>query len=530
MHIIIIILLLLVIISIVYTFVNVIDINNENIQYPLVIFDNENVPLIEPPSEITIEGNSHECHKSLTPCITHGDCDLCREGLANCQYFDEDTIIQLHTSNDEEYQVLIKAGESYCLALDRERARSCNPNTGVWLLAETPIGFSLLCSCLRPGLVTQLNMYEDCNIPVGCAPHGYIENINSNPTRCVCDDGYISDYNNTTETPFCRPKTVRDVMYDESFFNRWPCANGQIRLDHPAINDFYRSHFRLGDICVIDPCSVDPISGRRTQGRIFHHINNNNVEINGCHCGAMYGLIPIYNRHTARTGMIKQSDIIVANACLQPFNVHLLSLPHVDYKYFWARSDHDDIADADLIFQVSENQLSHERYRAILYPILNPHPDVTEITSPNVRVMKISMSYDANVPSSTELVPSIFRSFKRKEQRINEPCFFPGIGRCSVARSNECIDRNARAQVWTAEVFTNSWCFLSREGANIRIWSNASRYRRGDAPIALRLKGFFLNDDRERNTIRAVTVRDVTSDEEIDALTQVVATFPNYSV
>ncbi|UZE89717.1 PIF-1 [Parapoynx stagnalis nucleopolyhedrovirus] len=531
MHLIIIIIIFLVIVSIVYTFVNVIDINNEEIFYPLITFDNENVPLIEPPTEIIIEGNTHQCHKSLTPCVTHGDCNLCKEGLANCQYFDEDAILQLYNDeNDEEVRVLIEAGESYCLALDRERARSCNPNTGVWLLAETETGFALLCSCLRPGLVTQLNMYEDCTVAVGCAPYGHVENINVHPARCVCDEGYVSDYDAHTETPFCRPRTIRDVMYDESFFPRAPCIDGQVRLDHPAMNDFYRSHFRLGDVCVIDPCSVDPISGQRTSGRLFYHVTNNGVEVSGCNCPADDGLIPMFNRHTATTGMVDQKDLTVANACLRPFNVHLLSLRHVDYKYFWARNDHNSVADADVIFQANENQLSHERYRAILYPLLRHHPDVVEITPANMGVLKISISYDTilkdvNIPSS------IFRFFKNKEPNTSEPvCFFPGVGRCIVANSDSCIRRHANGQVWTAETFTNSWCVLSREGANIRIWSDASRYPRGDAPIALRLRGFFLNNDRERNTIRAVTAGDATSGQNIDAITQVVMTYPNYSV
>ncbi|AGA16269.1 pif-1 protein [Thysanoplusia orichalcea nucleopolyhedrovirus] len=530
MHFIIILLLLLLIVAITYTYVDLIDVHREEVHYPITMFDNTRAPLIEPPNEIVIEGNSRECHKTLTPCFTHGDCDACREGLANCQLFDEDTIIKMIGYDGQEHETLIRAGESYCLALDRERARSCNPNTGVWLLAETKTGFALLCNCLRPGLVTQLNMYEDCNVPVGCAPHGRIDNINSVLIRCVCDEGYVSDYSADTETPFCRPRTVRDVMYDEAFFPRAPCADGQVRLDHPGLNDFYRRQFRFENICVIDPCSVDPISGQRTTGRLFYQKAANGDEIIGCNCPIGDGLIPVFNRHTADTGMVKRGDRTVVNACLQPFNVHMLSLRHVDYKFFWGRNDATDLADADMVFQANVNQLSHERYRAILYPLLASHPDVTEIALAGVGVIKISVSYDTTLKSIL-LPASVFRLFRNKENGTTQPvCFFPGIGRCITANSESCIRRHGSVQVWTAETFTNSWCVLSRDGTHIKIWSRASRYPRGDAPATLRLRGFFLNNDRERNTIRAVTTGDMSRGQQIDSLTQVLETYPNYSV
>nr|UIX56163.1 Per os infectivity factor 1 [Hyphantria cunea nucleopolyhedrovirus]UIX56309.1 Per os infectivity factor 1 [Hyphantria cunea nucleopolyhedrovirus] len=522
--------LLLAIVAAAALYANLIDVHHDDVHHPLQMFDTRNVPLIEPPGKIVIEGNDLECHKNLTPCTTHADCNACREGLANCQLFDEDTVVQMRDSNGNEQNVTIRAGESYCFALDRERARSCNPSTGVWLLAETETGFALLCSCLRPGLVTQLNMYEDCNVPVGCAPHGRIANIGGGDIRCVCDDGYVSDYDAATETPFCRPRMVRDVLFDETFFPRAPCADGQVRLDHPGLNDYFRRYFRLGDICVVDPCSVDPISGRRTSGRLFHHTTADDVDVSGCNCPAADGLLAVFNRHAATTGMVRRGDRTVANACLQPFNVHMLNLRHVDYKFFWARPDQDELADADVVFQAHASQLSDARYTAMLYPLLAPHPDVTEITLAGVGVLKISIAYDT-VLNNTQLPASLFRLFKNRERATAEPaCFYPGRGRCIVHNSDSCIRRHGNFQVGTAETFTNSWCVLSRNGANIRIWSRAGRYPRGEAPAALRLRGFFLNNDRERNTVRVVGTGDMTSGAQIDALTQVLETYSNYAV
>ncbi|AKR14114.1 per os infectivity factor 1 [Dasychira pudibunda nucleopolyhedrovirus] len=520
--------LLLIMVAAATAYVNLIDVHHEDVRPPLQMFDTGNVPLIEPPGEIVIEGNAHECHKALTPCNTHADCNACREGLANCQLFDEETVVQMRDADGNEQSATIRAGESYCFALDRERARSCNPSTGVWLLAQTETGFALLCSCLRPGLVTQLNMYEDCNVPVGCAPHGHVAGVGAD-ARCVCDEGYVSDYDAATETPFCRPRTVRDVLFDEAFFPRAPCADGKVRLDHPGLNDYYRRYFRIEDICVVDPCSVDPISGRRTSGRLFYHAADG-VEVSGCNCPAADGLLPVFNRHVADSGMVRRGDRTVANACLQPFNVHMLALRHVDYKFFWARPDHDEVADADVVFQADERQLSHERYRAMLYQLLRFHPEETSLVWGDSRVLKISVAYDT-VLKNALLPPSLFQLFKRKERATSEPaCFFPGEGRCIVHNSETCIRRHANGQVWTAETFTGSWCVLSRDGAAIKVWSRAERYPRGAAPAALRLRGFFFNNDRERNTVRVVNTGDMASGAQTDALTQVLDTFSNYSV
>ncbi|QDL57028.1 PIF-1 [Dione juno nucleopolyhedrovirus] len=514
--------------SVVYA-ANLIDQHHENVHFPLQMFDTNSVPLINPPGEIVIEGNNLECHKTLTPCVTHADCNACREGLANCQLFDEETIVQMRDADGNEQPITIRAGESYCFALDRERARSCNPNTGVWLLAETETGFALLCSCLRPGLVTQLNMYEDCNVPVGCAPHGRIADLNGD-LRCVCNEGYVSDYDAATETPFCRPRTVRDVLFDETFFPRAPCADGQVRLDHPGLNDYYRRYFRLDDVCVVDPCSVDPISGRRTSGRLFHNTLANGEVVNGCNCPAVDGLLPVFNRHTADNGMVRRGTRTVANACLQPFNVHMLALQHVDYKFFWARPDHAEVADADVVFQATVAQLSDQRYRTMLYPLLTPHPDTAGTTLAGSGVLKISVSYDTALKNMT-LPASLFVLFKLKERSTSQPvCFFPGEGRCIVVNSDACIRRHGNVQVWTAETFTNSWCVFSREGASIKIWSRAGRYPRGNAPAALRLRGFFLNNERERNTVRVVSTGDMVSNAQIDTLTQILETYSNYSV
>lgn len=69
-------------------------------------------------------------------------------------------------------------------------------------------------------------MYEDCNVFVGCVFYGCIDNINSVLIWCVCDDGYVSDYNVDIEILYCCLCIVCDVMYDESFFLWVLCVDG----------------------------------------------------------------------------------------------------------------------------------------------------------------------------------------------------------------------------------------------------------------------------------------------------------------
>lgn len=520
--------ILFVVVYIIVNFAQILSQNETPIVIPLTRFDNTNVALIDPPAEITIEGNTRECHKTLTPCVTHMDCDQCREGLANCQYFHDTTILTIHDANGHEIKHTIQPGESYCMALDRERARSCNPNTGVWILTESAVGFSLLCSCLTPGLVTQLNMYEDCNVTVGCQPNGRILDLNERPLRCVCDDGYTADHDDATETPFCRPLTVRDVVYDENFFPRAPCQDGFVRLDHPALDPIYRQELRLPDICVVDPCSVDPVSGQRTRGRLAYYRNETgSVEFRYCECWSGDNLFSVYS---PTESMIAASTATVSNACIQPFNTSIFNVARMDYKWFWGQMDQTR-SDDEIVAAVADNQLSHDRYRRIAYPYLTVHPDMS--TMLGLLLVKFSLAYSpANLAGKIGDNENMFQRYRLIAARTSAPCFYPGVGRCIVANYDDCIRRHAGGQVWTAETFTGSWCILSRENEELRIWSPATRYPTGEYPLALRVNALFSVTYNNRNftTVQIVQGGQVTSGANVDNLATLLNTYINYSV
>lgn len=524
--------LFILLVTIVYAlvqYVNVLRHTDVPIIVPLPRFENANTQTITPPTEIVIENNAHQCHNVLTPCTSHMDCDLCREGLANCQYFDEPAVITLRDSDNVKIEHQIAAGQSYCLALDRDRARSCNPHTGLWVLAQSPTGFSLLCSCLTPGLVTQLSMYNDCDIPVGCQPYGNIADINETPMQCLCDNGYTAGYDAATQTPFCRPVTVRDVAYNEEFFPRAPCNDGFVRLDHPALDDVYRRELRLGDICVVDPCSIDPVSGQVTRGRLMYYNDpETGVELKYCHCPIADNLFAVHSRDPNMLGASSQT---VVNTCIRPFNTSLFNLPRVDYKWFWGQSDLRR-SDADVVAAVRVDQLSDPRYARILFPFLTSHPDIT--VNASHFILKFSTAYTPTTFLGPLNQNSLFEQYYALAAKTTEPCFFPGEGRCIVANSQDCIRRHGNAQVWTAENSTGSWCYFSREDEHLRVWSAPSRYRPpGMYPAAMKTNLLFalvFVTNRAYTTVTLVRGHTMTSGNQVENLSQTLATYGNYSV
>jgi hypothetical protein len=521
--------LLIFIIVILYNYVTLLTFAQEETIFPLERFNNLGVPLIAPPTEIVIEGNEHECHKQLTPCSTHLDCDVCREGLANCQYFDDRATITItDRETNTEQTFTIEPGESYCLALDRERARSCNPHTGVWILAESPVGYSLLCSCLTPGLVTQLSLYHDCDVPLGCQPHGHIISMHETPMRCSCETGFVPDFNVETQTPFCRSRRVRDMIHHEDLFPSAPCEKGYIRLDHSGLNEYYGNLTRRFDLCVIDPCSVDPVSGERHSGYLVtHRIENQDYHF--CVCPIIDGIFSVYND---QPNMIKPSPRQVSNACIKPFSVHLSSLRRIDYKFFWAHTDRTR-SDEDVVAAVSANELSSPRYRRMMFPYLTPHPD-ENIT--NRSVFKFSTSYSPLYSFSTTdniSAQNLYSRYLVLSRRTQTACFFPGPeGRCITSQPNLCIRRHTNFQVGSAEFFTNHWCYLSRDNDWLQIWSPPDRYRWAEYPVALRSRLLWaLNlHNRTNNTINIVFGKDALVPSDWHNVMLILKTYANYSV
>lgn len=486
---------------------------------------NNHVPYITPPTNIVIDANQTECHKTPTPCTSHADCDQCREGLANCQQFDERTILQLTNEQGEQVEMTIEPGESYCLALDRMRARSCNPNTGVWLLALTDVGFSLLCNCITPGLVTQLNLYEDCNVAIGCQPHGQIADINERPMRCLCDDGYVADFDEATLQPLCRPMRVRDVMYDESTFKRAPCDEGFIRVDHPALRDEYRQTFILSDICVPDPCSIDPVTGLKTDGYLMQQEDDGKT-YNYCVCPIERNLFGVYSSPS----MVRESFELMTNACIMPFNQIIDSI-RIDYKFFWGR-DTNSSSDEDVVAATPLNAL-YPRYRTITYPYLENHPDYSSMS--NLVILKFSTSYTPLIarPDIQSSEYPLFFKYLILRQRTTAPCFYPGEGRCITANAHDCIRRHNNTAVNLAQNSYGERCVFSREDYIIKTYHNATYSRYGNYPAVFLVRlNFALNNTDRVNTVMwpIYGVDIIGRYNNPQDFGRALNTYPNYSV
>lgn len=505
MHNIVLIVLLVILIAVIYNNVTLLQYVQQDFIPIVQTFDNSNVPLIEPPTEIIIEGNQYECHKQLTPCSTHQDCDICREGLANCQYFDDKTLITITHDDGEKQEFTIEPGESYCMALDRERARSCNPNTGVWILAESPVGYSLLCSCFTPGLVTQLSLYHDCDIPVGCQPHGQIVSINERPMRCSCEVGYVADFNADTQTPFCRTRRIRDVIQNSEFFPHAPCPLGYIPIEHPGLDPEYLRMTNARNVCVIDPCSVDPVSGQRHEGYLVSYTYEDR-ERHFCNCPVDDGLFGVYSD---RPTMVRPSSERLVNACLKPFNVHISAIPVIEYKWFWGHIDLF-VSDDDIVAFVDRNRVSSSRYHRMMFPILKPHPHIPWDISGILLIMKFSSAFTPvfDVPTTMQ------NTYTRYYLQNYTLCFYPGLeGRCIVNGYMNCIRRHGVVQVNTAERFSDKQCILSRDGRWIRVWHQPQVYRSGRFPVALYVSvKFVYSGDRDHTTVRPVFGIDTTAE------------------
>nr|AJP07805.1 per os infectivity factor 1 [Helicoverpa armigera nucleopolyhedrovirus] len=487
-------------------------------------FDNGHVPPIEIPGEINIDSNPIACHKQLTKCTTHMDCDLCREGLANCQYFDEQTKLIMRDEHGNETEHIIYPGEAYCLALDRNRARSCNANTGTWILAQSETGFTLLCSCLSPGAVTQLNLYEDCNVPVGCQPHGTIIDINERPLRCDCETGYVPDYNDETETPYCRPLLVRDMYNDTTVFPRAPCPPGYVQITNPNLNPEYAREFALHrDICVVDPCSVDFVSGLRTNGRLsqanrYHNQPYCDCSNNGSNNNTMFSIYSVTN--AVFLAPINQHAPELTNACIEPFNVRFNNANFIMYKHFWA---HDDVrSDDEVVCHINPNNtlLRHNRYLSLTYPSI-VWSDV--INGMNYLILKFSIAF------AVDNIEQVYRSLSANR---TVPCFAPGVGRCIVANPNYCIRRHANFQVWTAETFSNSWCIFSRENNHIRSWHPSRIFPDGRYPSVFRIALNQMYNVRNTNStceLFVISGHSIVLRDQFDNLRSILGTYPNYS-
>ncbi|AIS92066.1 per os infectivity factor 1 [Erinnyis ello granulovirus] len=507
---------------------------NKLVNPTLYLYNNDNAPLLSPPQEFVITENELSCHRTPTPCTSNADCQLCIESLASCQLFSVDVILELSPT----HQMQINAGESYCLALDNRSARSCNPNTGTWMLRQVDSeNFALICHCDTPGLVTQLNIYDDCTLAVGCAPNGIIADINSSPLRCLCDEGYVSELS-ATNTPYCRPKVLRDVMLDPSFFHRPPCSDGFLPADHPAFDTIYRRQIGA-NVCLPDPCSIDPVTGEVHLGRTVYNPTGgiDNGPLVMCQCSIEHDLYPVYSQGSMLSSRYAANDFEITNYCLKPLTVTRRDV-RSDIKVFWGRNSLK--SDADIVFQVNRQHV-HEPYHVLLYQRLSQHPTVNTSTT---FVLKFQLN-SAHVSTSTDNV-DVFQGYchlNYLRTNINS-CPLPGQGLCTnpqVCGNISCTYNPCIGSV--ASLGYRDRCYFFRVNptfdnmgtvGRIVVWNTPTYYAQGNAPVTFFVNALgatdggygFANDVR---TFYFSSVDENVPSSQYTNLNQILATYPLYN-
>ncbi|AAP85700.1 ORF_63 [Adoxophyes orana granulovirus] len=497
----------------------------------ITLYDPSMTPRLDPPLEIILNPNNVSCHKNLTPCSTNAECTVCSESLAMCQEFMEDVILQLSDKDDTELTT-IKAGSRLCLALDNRRARSCNPTTGTWILREINNNLSLLCHCDRPGVVTQLNMYDDCTFPVGCQPNGMIVDIYTSPIMCVCDNGYVPELSETN-TPYCRPLVMRDVMLSLDFYHRPPCRDGFLPAQHPAFDVTY---FRQigANVCLPDPCSYDPLTNERHNGRVLY------IEDKGlvmCQCSAEESLYPVYSSGSMLNAQYTEFDWVIANACVKPLKVDRRSV-RTDLKVFWARNSLK--SDADIVFQVNIEDV-HEPYRVLLHRRLTPHPVISNLSTSFVLKFQLCSALISETLHSDER--DVYQGYWHMNfLRTNvNTCPLPGEGECR--NPTQCGNVTCSYNPCISNVVGTGYanrCYFFKATRNfedlgridqICVWNSPSHYDR--VPVTFYINALGTTDlgygaVNDLRTFRFVATSDTVSGQWYNALNQLLATYPLY--
>ncbi|AAQ96456.1 per-os infectivity factor [Neodiprion sertifer nucleopolyhedrovirus] len=487
------------------------DATTENV----ALYENLNTDIIRlPNTSIVLESNDVSCHTTLTPCEGDGDCFQCQELLAKCQSFNEDVTIEINDTT-----ITIPANESYCLAIDQKRSRSCNTHTGKWVLVKTDAGLGLICSCLYPGLVTQTNIYSDCDVSVGCNNAGVVKNMFSTPLECECNDGYVSDTIN--DQSICRPQQIRDVIYNTSLFPREPCPENYISVGHDALDESYKQQFILSSICIPDPCSIDPITGLTTYGQLTSTIIDDET-VYFCNCTAFRGSFGIFTTDS----MIKQSSYNVSNACISPFTQ---TFPQKDVylKWFWGRNNPLQLSDMDFTFRLDMSYFK-PKYWQMLQNISN-----------GVGTLKFAIQetfYDTDNLDNGTLTYNHFTQILLEMEILDQPtCYQHNIRACT---EDVCVWRTPRTfLVSSKEFFTGSKCHLSRLENDVNglypiiAYAPPSHYNTA-FPVTL----YILNNvtyasynNMTTTDRRVYTINSELITTDYDTLSSLIYTYPNYS-
>lgn len=215
------------------------------------------------------------------------------------------------------------------------RGGECDPAHGQWISYTLKGEFFAICSCFDNTLFSQKVFGGDCNVNVGCGPHGRYVPGKDEP--CECDAGYVG-------VGFtCQKLNMLEYM------KTLPCEDDEHKVSEIRVEDGFHTDYLAKldpESCVKRPCSFDALSGRPLKHARYQHDW-------GCICDPKYGLFGVVlegkdKKYLSSPGFDACASIFLKDPT-QPMDVKL-----VTYFYLGEREPisfilFDQLIDANLI-------------------------------------------------------------------------------------------------------------------------------------------------------------------------------------
>lgn len=151
----------------------------------------------------------------------------------------------------------------------------CTKTTGKIYIIKKHNQYDVICECEHPKLVTQKNIYSDCDQNIGCLPGG---KLIFNPKTQTPIEGYCESIN-----PLYIPDNTMNgpVMKRENFYNsqRDPFQiTNKLSINSAFISDTLQSIFKYPNLRnVPNPCAYNIFTGEVIDQQLTEIIMKNNV-------------------------------------------------------------------------------------------------------------------------------------------------------------------------------------------------------------------------------------------------------------
>lgn len=198
-------------------------------------------------------------------------CRFCKSISSKCVHFDENTDVINEGSQNINMTIPknLNKNDGYCMnMLQLKNSRTCNPNTGTWILVRHMDklnkieAFLFICKCRYPHLIGQKTIMDDCDVSNGCGDLGQLEDVTVNPMIhgvCKCNNPDMYEpTKSSTGVPICGMKSYTNWTKDPIEVLSFPFL---LPITSPAISPQFQSKFINSNRFVINPCNIDAFTG-----------------------------------------------------------------------------------------------------------------------------------------------------------------------------------------------------------------------------------------------------------------------------